>query len=173
MVGETESVGAVGDSLREVPKTRPEDQALPTPGAEPVQDRLTEFVELVRYRRELGVQRYGRLLETHNGRDAGQDLVEELVDAACYAMQVRLERRDLEAGNAELRELLRRANAEVRAVRHRGERAVMYLSGQLGELVREDRRTSASLAITEATMVLRGFRDENEESEEASGAVRE
>lgn len=39
----------------------------------------------------LGRSRYGRPLETHNGRDAARDCLEELLDGAVYAWQVSLE----------------------------------------------------------------------------------
>lgn len=44
-------------------------------------------VKDVQDRKELGLRRYGSLLQTGNGRNALQDLYEELLDAACYARQ--------------------------------------------------------------------------------------
>ena len=38
-------------------------------------------------RSDSGLQSYGVRLMTHNGRDALQDLYEELLDGACYAKQ--------------------------------------------------------------------------------------
>lgn len=38
-------------------------------------------------RRQLGLDRYGSLLQAHNGRNALRDLYEELQDAAVYARQ--------------------------------------------------------------------------------------
>lgn len=75
-------------------KTRPGDQPLPTGGQQCVQDALIAKIE---ERKQLGVQRYGSVLMTHNGRDAGQDMVEEAVDLAVYSMQVAMELRDLRA----------------------------------------------------------------------------
>ncbi len=42
-------------------------------------------------RKELGLERYGSLLQAHNGRDALRDLYEELQDGAVYARQRLLE----------------------------------------------------------------------------------
>lgn len=41
---------------------------------------------------EKGEKKYGRRLQTWNGRDAAQDAVEELVDAFQYVSQLKLER---------------------------------------------------------------------------------
>ena len=38
---------------------------------------------------EVGIKSYGTSLQVHNGRDAGQDLIEELLDAIMYAEQCR------------------------------------------------------------------------------------
>lgn len=73
-----------GTGLRQ----RPGDQPLPTEGQEDVQAALIREIEA---RRELGKQRYGRPLQTFNGRDALRDLLDELLDGATYAMQVRME----------------------------------------------------------------------------------
>jgi len=73
-------------------RLRPEDQPLPTPGRENVQDALIEDIAA---RRRLGVQRYGSPLQTFNGRDALRDLQEELLDAATYVKQARMERDEL------------------------------------------------------------------------------
>ncbi|MGA5598470.1 hypothetical protein ACPCSE_29970 [Streptomyces cellulosae] len=72
------------DSLRQ----RPGDQPLPTEGQENVQDALIQHIE---DRKALGVQRYGRPLQTFNGRKAIKDLLDELLDGATYAMQVEME----------------------------------------------------------------------------------
>jgi hypothetical protein len=72
------------ESLRQ----RPGDQPLPTEGQESVQDALIAHIEK---RKALGIQRYGRPLETFNGRNAPQDLLEELLDGATYAMQIAME----------------------------------------------------------------------------------
>jgi hypothetical protein len=69
-------------------RQRPGDQPLPTEGQENVQDAL---IERIKERRALGVQRYGRPLQTFNGRVATRDLLEELLDGATYAMQVQME----------------------------------------------------------------------------------
>lgn len=83
-------------------KTRPGDQPLPTPGHECVQDAL---IALIEERKQLGVQRYGSPLMTHNGRDAGRDAVEEALDLTVYSMQVAMELRDLRAAVARVRKV--------------------------------------------------------------------
>ncbi|MDQ1041459.1 hypothetical protein QFZ75_007961 [Streptomyces sp. V3I8] len=70
-------------------RQRSGDQPLPTEGQENVQDRL---IELLSERRTLGIERYGRALQTFNGRNAIRDLIEELLDGATYAMQAEMER---------------------------------------------------------------------------------
>lgn len=75
-------------------KQRPGDQPLPTAGRECVQDALIAQIE---ERKQLGIERYGRPLETHNGRDAVQDALEEAIDLAVYLKQVELEMCDLRA----------------------------------------------------------------------------
>lgn len=44
-----------------------------------------------RARIQLGIERYGHPLETHNGRDAALDAYQELLDAAHYLKQLHLE----------------------------------------------------------------------------------
>jgi hypothetical protein len=88
-------------------KTRPGDQPLPIGGHECVQDAL---IADIRERRDIGIQRYGSALMTHNGRDAVQDAIEEAVDLAVYLKQVALETRDRQAEVEQLR-------AEVAAAR--------------------------------------------------------
>lgn len=72
------------------PKTEPEDQPLPTVSAtEPfIHDRVAADVAR---RGELGAQRYGTKLQAFNGRRSLQDAYEELLDAACYALQAKTE----------------------------------------------------------------------------------
>lgn len=81
-------------------KTRPGDQPLPVGGQECVQDAL---IRLIEERKQLGIQRYGSPLMTHNGRDAGRDAVEEALDLTAYSMQVAMELRDLRAERDQLR----------------------------------------------------------------------
>lgn len=82
------------------------DQPLPTPGQVCVQDWAIEHIRAYvaadknKYalalafqdRKDHGIRKYGRPLETHNGRDALRDLWEELVDAYVYAVQIELEK---------------------------------------------------------------------------------
>jgi hypothetical protein len=67
------------------------DQPLPTPGRQPVQAVLIRALE---ERRDYGIRKYGRPLETHNGRDALTDAWEEALDLVTYLTQFRLERGD-------------------------------------------------------------------------------
>ena len=81
-------------------------QPLPTEGAVCVQDAWVEHwstedahralkADLIAYtaeRKALGVKRYGRALETHNGRDALTDAFEEAFDLCMYLGQLQLER---------------------------------------------------------------------------------
>ena len=67
---------------------RPGDQPLPTPGSQSV---FAEVRRRLDEREATGVRRYGRSLETFNGRDAALDLEEELFDGLAYVTQLRLE----------------------------------------------------------------------------------
>lgn len=82
------------------------DQQLPEPGKTAIHQLLIDSLEAwgvgnaeeqrviadgLVARRELGVQKYGRPLESHNGRDAMQDCWEELLDSSVYAVQMELE----------------------------------------------------------------------------------
>lgn len=70
------------------------DQQMPTVG--PKSRSVTaELRILLDARERKGIETYGRSLETHNGRSAPRDLVEELIDGAQYALQWELERADL------------------------------------------------------------------------------
>jgi hypothetical protein len=70
------------------------EQLKPKAGKEDVTEAL---IAHLRKRQAKGRAEYGRSLETFNGRDAGRDLLEELLDGAQYAMQLQLERAALEA----------------------------------------------------------------------------
>jgi len=71
------------------------DQPHPVQGRVSVTDALREHfnAELTR-RQQIGIARYGRSLETHNGRDAFKDAEEELYDALQYSMQGKIEHQD-------------------------------------------------------------------------------
>lgn len=90
---------------------RPGDQPLPTPSTgtgmhDLVIDDLRAFsaripltsdaalIDLLAYRRDIGLQRYGQPLQAHNGRDALRDAQEEVADAIVYVRQLRVERAD-------------------------------------------------------------------------------
>lgn len=51
-------------------------------------------LDAVKGRLDVGLERYGQELRTHNGRDAMRDLREELLDAMAYAAQAMGEARD-------------------------------------------------------------------------------
>ncbi len=71
-------------------------QPMPTPNGSPsVQEMVIADIQV---RMQVGLERYGVLLQPHNGRDALRDLYEELLDAACYARQMIEERDSREAG---------------------------------------------------------------------------
>lgn len=55
-------------------------------------DEIVQAVaEDFRARIQLGIERYGHPLETHNGRDAALDAYQELLDSAHYLKQLHLE----------------------------------------------------------------------------------
>lgn len=66
-------------------EVRPGDQPHPTINTGPYIVDLV--VEDMKKRAELGKERYGTYLQAHNGRNAMQDLYEELLDAVVYARQ--------------------------------------------------------------------------------------
>jgi len=72
-------------------RERPGDQPLPVPNDSESVHSLV--VADILARKALGLQRYGSLLQAHNGRDAFRDLYEELLDAACYVRQIMEERK--------------------------------------------------------------------------------
>jgi hypothetical protein len=67
------------------------DQPLPAPGGRPVQQIL---MDAIARRRDLGIRKYGRALETGNGRDMLTDAWEEAIDLLVYLTGMRLERGD-------------------------------------------------------------------------------
>lgn len=76
------------------------DQPPPQPGGMVVLDESVCYVEFMgnpqiaddlRARAEMGKDRYGTLLMTHNGRDAVMDCYQECLDALMYIMQAKLE----------------------------------------------------------------------------------
>lgn len=83
-------------------RQREGDQALPLPGTGPLMHDLlvadlkrtfptssvlSALCADVKARQELGIQRYGRPLQAHNGRDALRDGYEEILDFLVYALQ--------------------------------------------------------------------------------------
>lgn len=71
-------------------RTRAGDQPLPQAvGGPSMQDLVLADIEA---RKALGIQRYGQLLQAHDGRDNLKDLYEELLDAAIYCRKAIYER---------------------------------------------------------------------------------
>lgn len=66
------------------------EQPNPIPNDNPcVQDAVLADVQ---YRKELGIERYGTVLQPHNGRDMLQDAYEEALDLAFYLKALIMER---------------------------------------------------------------------------------
>lgn len=94
------ALAALTEIPRERLRLREGDQPLPVPNDAPdVQSALIAEIEA---RRNLGIQRYGTALQPFNGRDSLRDLLDELLDGATYALQVKIERDHLLARIAEL-----------------------------------------------------------------------
>jgi hypothetical protein len=97
---------------------RRDEQAPPMPGLRDVSaESRRVLVELLERRQSVGLQRYGRPLETWNGRDAVRDLLEELIDALQYAVQVRMELDDRDAELAHCRDHIVALQAELACLR--------------------------------------------------------
>lgn len=75
-----------------VPGTVEKGQPMPVAGKTAVFDEVMQDLEK---RKQKGIETYGQALMTQNGRDAEQDLYEELLDAVVYLKQVMLERQGL------------------------------------------------------------------------------
>jgi hypothetical protein len=71
-------------------KTREGDQPLPTASSSPAMQDLVCID--IQSRKELGIKRYGTVLQANNGRDALLDLYQELLDALMYCRQLLYER---------------------------------------------------------------------------------
>jgi hypothetical protein len=83
-------------------KDRKHDQALPEANEREVMHEV--LIDLVNKRLAVGVERYGTGLQPMNGRDAWRDLVEELVDATVYTLQIAHERAEMFAHAREIYE---------------------------------------------------------------------
>jgi hypothetical protein len=64
----------------------------PAPTAGDGRDVMAELARIVQERQSLGVRKYGRSLTPHNGRDGLRDLLDELLDASAYTLQLIMER---------------------------------------------------------------------------------
>jgi len=77
-------------------RLRPGDQPLPVINDEiSIQDRVIADIQ---ERKQLGISRYGTALQPFNGRDALQDLYDELIDATQYIKQEIVEREERSNG---------------------------------------------------------------------------
>ncbi|MBK8467949.1 MAG: hypothetical protein IPL32_19215 [Chloracidobacterium sp.] len=86
-----------------------------TPEPAPARGRavvLDDLVAQLRERSAFGLRKYGTVLETWNGRDAGVDAVQELLDLFVYLHQAAMERADLEVELARLRARVAQLEAE-------------------------------------------------------------
>lgn len=84
------------------------DQPKPKDGKETVMPHLTEeFSKMAKLRYDLGIERYGKPLQTFNGRDAGQDAMEEWFDLGIYLKQQRMEYVSLQAENILLHQYIK------------------------------------------------------------------
>lgn len=81
------------------------DQPMPTGGSGKPANAvlLDEFKGVLIRQTSKGAHRYGQPVRAWNGRDAGQDAIEEWVDLGVYLTQLRLEHADLIQENARLR----------------------------------------------------------------------
>ncbi len=85
------------------------DQPLPIVGQASV---FAEVRRRIDEREATGIRRYGRSLETFNGRDACRDLEDELLDGLAYATQLRLEQAAIVDALLVLATLARTRNGE-------------------------------------------------------------
>jgi hypothetical protein len=89
------------------PRQRPGDQPLPVPNERPsihdlaIEDLTTGLfsdpapgIDLMGSRKDLGLERYGSLLQAFNGRDAHRDSLEEMADLIVYTRQMIEEHRE-------------------------------------------------------------------------------
>lgn len=107
------------------------DQPLPAPGAASVFAEIRRRLEQLFGEREAtGVRRYGRSLETFNGRDAFLDLEQELLDGVAYATQARMEHQAVVAALITLAKALLEQGGPPRAATD-AERAAMDLAARL------------------------------------------
>ncbi len=84
-----------------------QDQPAPQPGRVKVAWRAWyEIYTALKHQYNKGIERYGTVLMTHNGRDAGQDAMQELADAVMYVQQLRMEHEDCQRENRALRRRL-------------------------------------------------------------------
>jgi hypothetical protein len=116
--GSTASMAAVGRSssqptaemLTPTRADREHDQKLPEVNERPVMHNV--LTDLIAKRLAIGIERYGTGLQPMNGRDAYRDLVEELVDAAVYTLQIQHERAEMYVNAIAVQKELNRVNSD-------------------------------------------------------------
>ena len=100
---------ASSDDLRSMAERATQYEPAPQPGASSVTDELlydverlslpqeqrTQLRQMLHARREMGRAKYGCELQTYNGRNAWNDCLQELLDAAVYITQARMEGRSV------------------------------------------------------------------------------
>jgi hypothetical protein len=69
------------------------EQPAPTPNAGP--DLWEEIIAMMRQRQAVGLARYGTALQSHNGRNALRDALDEALDMSVYLHQHRREMQEL------------------------------------------------------------------------------
>lgn len=109
-----------------------EEQPMPTPRREDVYPVARDaFTDMLDGRTRIGRDRYGEPLQTHNGRNAFQDAMEEAVDLWQYLIQARLEHDDLKQELLAEQHINRRLTRTVIEVQ--GERDVLRARAESAE----------------------------------------
>lgn len=117
-----------------------DEQPMPTAGRQDVTPMARQsFVELLDRRERKGIETYGTTLQTHNGRDAFQDAMEEAVDLWQYLIQARAEHADALAQ-------IERLTAERDAYRHTAERH-LDAARRLEEVEREHADCATTIRV--------------------------
>jgi len=79
-----------------------------TPNSKPVEERyVVDWVNTKDKQYRKGIETYNTPLMTNNGRDAGQDALDELVDAGRYITQLRMENEQLKVKIEDLEEAIK------------------------------------------------------------------
>ncbi len=65
------------------------------------------YIETITAQEQKGIAKYGKSLETHNGRDAGKDAWDEMIDLSQYLTQLRMEHADALTTLAAVKDVIR------------------------------------------------------------------